>query len=158
MDAKGRMAIPTRYRALLDEICRGDLVITIDMKSTCLTLSPIPEWKKFEEKVAALPAMDDLGEMLGAVGRDDEGLGPLIEVVHLDVVQDRPQSFPDRGPAGLAGEHCVDGYRQSRGVGALPAALRSLEGDVAGRRHVANVDGGSGVAGGGRVRRGLLGR
>ena len=64
MDTKGRMAIPTRYRALLDDICRSDLVITIDMKSTCLTLSPLPEWKKFEEKVAALPAMDDLGEML----------------------------------------------------------------------------------------------
>ena len=64
MDTKGRMAIPTRYRAVLDEICRGDLVITIDMKSTCLTLSPLPEWKRFEEKVAALPAMDDLGEML----------------------------------------------------------------------------------------------
>ena len=64
MDAKGRMAIPTRYRALLSEICQGDLVITIDMKSTCLTLSPLPEWKNFEAKVAALPALDDLGEML----------------------------------------------------------------------------------------------
>ena len=64
MDAKGRMAIPTRYRALLENICSNDLVITIDMKSTCLTLSPLPEWKKFEEKVAALPAMDELGEML----------------------------------------------------------------------------------------------
>lgn len=64
MDAKGRMAIPTRYRTLLDEICRGDLVITIDMKSPCLTLSPLPEWKKFEEKVAALPALDPVGEML----------------------------------------------------------------------------------------------
>ena len=56
MDAKGRMAIPTRYRDLLSQLCGGDLVITIDMKSTCLTLSPLPEWKKFEEKVAALPA------------------------------------------------------------------------------------------------------
>ena len=64
MDAKGRMAIPTRYRTVLDEICSGDIVITIDMKSTCLTLSPLPEWKKFEEKVAALPALDDLAEML----------------------------------------------------------------------------------------------
>jgi MraZ protein len=64
MDAKGRMAIPTRYRRLLSELCGGDLVITIDMKSTCLTLSPLPEWTKFEEKVAALPALDDLGEML----------------------------------------------------------------------------------------------
>ena len=58
------MAIPTRYRTVLDEICSGELVITIDMKSTCLTLSPLPEWKKFEEKVAALPALDDLAEML----------------------------------------------------------------------------------------------
>lgn len=64
MDAKGRMAIPTRYRALLEEACANELVITIDMKSTCLTLSPLPEWKKFEQKVAALPAMDDVGEML----------------------------------------------------------------------------------------------
>lgn len=64
MDAKGRMAIPTRYRVLLDEVCANQLVITIDMKSPCLTLSPLPEWKRFEEKVAALPAMDELGEML----------------------------------------------------------------------------------------------
>jgi len=64
MDTKGRMAIPTLYRPLLDEICSSDLVITIDMKSACLTLSPLPEWKKFEEKVAALPALDELGEML----------------------------------------------------------------------------------------------
>ena len=64
MDAKGRMAIPTRYRAVLEEVCGSELVITIDMKSPCLTLSPLPEWKNFEEKVAALPAMDDLGEML----------------------------------------------------------------------------------------------
>ena len=64
MDAKGRMAIPTRYRSVLEDICHGELVITIDMKSTCLTLSPLPEWQKFEEKVAALPALDDVGEML----------------------------------------------------------------------------------------------
>ena len=64
MDAKGRMAIPTRYRSVLEDICHGELVITIDMKSTCLTLSPLPEWRKFEEKVAALPALDDVGEML----------------------------------------------------------------------------------------------
>ena len=64
MDAKGRMAIPTRYRVLLEEVCANQLVITIDMKSPCLTLSPLPEWKRFEEKVSALPAMDELGEML----------------------------------------------------------------------------------------------
>ena len=58
------MAIPTRYRALLEDLCSGELVITIDMKSPCLTLSPLPEWQKFEEKVAALPALDELGEML----------------------------------------------------------------------------------------------
>ena len=64
MDSKGRLAIPTRYRGILSDLCEGALVITIDMKSTCLTLSPLPEWKQFEKKVAALPAMDELGEML----------------------------------------------------------------------------------------------
>ena len=64
MDSKGRMAIPTRYRSVLSELCNGAMVITIDMKSPCLTLSPLPEWKKFEAKVASLPAMDELGEML----------------------------------------------------------------------------------------------
>ena len=64
MDSKGRMAIPTRYRSVLSELCDGAMVITIDMKSPCLTLSPLPEWKKFEAKVASLPAMDELGEML----------------------------------------------------------------------------------------------
>ena len=29
-----------------------------------MTLSPLPSGREFEEKVAALPAMDDLGEML----------------------------------------------------------------------------------------------
>jgi MraZ protein len=64
MDTKGRMAMPTRYRAMLKDIYSNDLVITIDMKSPCLMLSPLPEWRKFEQKVAALPAMDELGEML----------------------------------------------------------------------------------------------
>ena len=64
MDSKGRLAIPTRYRSVLSELCDGAMVITIDMKSPCLTLSPLPEWKKFEQKVASLPAMDELGEML----------------------------------------------------------------------------------------------
>ena len=65
MDSKGRMAIPTRYRSVLSELCDGAMVITIDMKSPCLTLSPLPEWKKFEAKVASLPAMDELGEKIG---------------------------------------------------------------------------------------------
>ncbi len=64
MDSKGRMAIPTRYRAVLESMCGGEIVITIDMKSTCLTLSPLPAWRKFEENVAALPTFDEFGEML----------------------------------------------------------------------------------------------
>ena len=41
MDSKGRMAIPTRYRAVLENLCGGELVITIDMKSIA-TIVGIP--------------------------------------------------------------------------------------------------------------------
>ena len=36
MDSKGRMAIPTRYRGILSDLCEGALVITVSY--THLTL------------------------------------------------------------------------------------------------------------------------
>lgn len=71
MDAKGRIAIPTRYRDLLAEYCRGELVITTELSASCLTLSPLPNWNVYEASVAALPALDPLGEMLSrfVIGR-----------------------------------------------------------------------------------------
>ena len=53
LDAKGRMAIPTRYRDALG----GEVVITAD-PSGCLLLFPVNAWQPFEDRVSALPNMN----------------------------------------------------------------------------------------------------
>lgn len=56
MDAKGRFALPTRYRDRIAESCENQLVATIDTQERCLLLYPLPEWEKIESQIAALPA------------------------------------------------------------------------------------------------------
>jgi len=58
LDAKGRMAIPSRYRAPLSVNCAGELVVTIDTESRCLLLYPIHEWEEIQQKIEALPSFD----------------------------------------------------------------------------------------------------
>ena len=53
LDAKGRMAIPTRYRDALG----SEVVITAD-PSGCLLLFPAAGWQPFEDRVSALPNMN----------------------------------------------------------------------------------------------------
>jgi MraZ protein len=43
LDAKGRLAFPTRYRADLLERCDGHVVLTIH-DDRCLLLYPRPDW------------------------------------------------------------------------------------------------------------------
>ncbi|HEB97013.1 MAG TPA: transcriptional regulator MraZ [Sedimenticola thiotaurini] len=57
LDAKGRLAIPTRYRDRLREQCDSQLVITVD-KDHCLLLYPLPEWVEIERKLMQLPSFD----------------------------------------------------------------------------------------------------
>lgn len=57
MDAKGRLAMPSRQREPLSEMCGGRVVVTIDTQATCLVVYPLPEWERFEKEVQALPAM-----------------------------------------------------------------------------------------------------
>ncbi|MFN2308170.1 MAG: division/cell wall cluster transcriptional repressor MraZ [Gammaproteobacteria bacterium] len=54
LDAKGRLAFPTRYRASLDEGCGGRLVLTVH-DDGCLLLYPAPEWEEIERKLVGLP-------------------------------------------------------------------------------------------------------
>lgn len=56
LDAKGRFAIPTRYRERLAALCEGRLVVTVD-KDYCLLLYPFPEWEEIERKLVALPSL-----------------------------------------------------------------------------------------------------
>jgi MraZ protein len=58
LDAKGRMAIPAKFRKHLDVCCEGRLVVTIDHSDHCLQLYPMPEWEQVEQKLIALPSLN----------------------------------------------------------------------------------------------------
>ena len=58
MDAKGRMAMPARYRDVLLADCEGRLVVTIDVTDKCLLIYPLPEWEEQEDKIRALPTLN----------------------------------------------------------------------------------------------------
>ena len=57
LDAKGRLAIPTRYRERIHARCDGQLVATVD-KDYCLLIYPFPEWEEIERKLIRLPALN----------------------------------------------------------------------------------------------------
>ena len=40
LDAKGRLAIPVRYRERLSQHCAGEMVVTIDTEENCLLIYP----------------------------------------------------------------------------------------------------------------------
>ncbi len=58
LDAKGRLAIPTRYRELLTDHCSGKMVVTIDTEERCLLIYPQPEWEDIQRKIEALPSFN----------------------------------------------------------------------------------------------------
>lgn len=58
VDAKGRMAMPKKFRAPLETLSQGQLVVTIDVNDPCLLIYPYPQWEKIEENLASLPNMD----------------------------------------------------------------------------------------------------
>ena len=57
MDAKGRMAMPAKYRDRLQECCNNRLVLTVDL-DRCLLLFPEPDWEQFERKLMQLPTLN----------------------------------------------------------------------------------------------------
>ncbi|MGH1461380.1 MAG: division/cell wall cluster transcriptional repressor MraZ [Neptuniibacter sp.] len=58
LDAKGRMAIPARYREQITACCAGQLVATIDTEERCLLLYPLEEWEVIQEKIESLPSFN----------------------------------------------------------------------------------------------------
>jgi len=57
VDDKGRLKIPTAFKALLDEKYGQDFFVTsLDGKSA--RIYPFPVWREIEEKLAALPSMN----------------------------------------------------------------------------------------------------
>lgn len=58
IDAKGRIAMPAKYRERLASVCEGQLVATIDTQSRCLMIYPLPTWEVLEAKIQDLPSFD----------------------------------------------------------------------------------------------------
>lgn len=56
LDAKGRLAVPARYRPRIADCCEGEMVVTIDTEARCLLLYPLPEWIEIEKKLEQLPS------------------------------------------------------------------------------------------------------
>lgn len=54
LDAKGRMAMPSKYRERLLAQCNGQMIVTVDRSDACLLLYPIPEWEDIERKLVRL--------------------------------------------------------------------------------------------------------
>ncbi len=59
LDSKGRLAVPTKYRAYLDEQCGGRYVCTIDISNRCLLLYPLNKWELLEKKLSSLSSVDE---------------------------------------------------------------------------------------------------
>ncbi|MDX1590310.1 MAG: division/cell wall cluster transcriptional repressor MraZ [Oleiphilaceae bacterium] len=58
LDAKGRLAIPTRHREKLKASCGGRVVLTQHPMDNCLALYPEPQWDEIAHKVAELSDAD----------------------------------------------------------------------------------------------------
>ena len=90
LDAKGRFAIPTRYREELQDSCERQLVVTVAVnekcvgESGCLWLYPLPEWEKLEQTVSKLPTLNKMAGKLrrfligNATETEMDGQGRLL--------------------------------------------------------------------------------
>ena len=55
MDAKGRIAIPSKVREALASVSGGRLVVTAHTEERCLLVYPEPQWAELLPKIEALP-------------------------------------------------------------------------------------------------------
>jgi MraZ protein len=58
LDAKGRLAVPARYRARLAEVSQNTVVLTLNPLDRCLWLYPLSEWEVVETKLQELSDFD----------------------------------------------------------------------------------------------------
>lgn len=64
LDAKGRLAMPTRYRDSVAQRCDQKMVLTVDHRERCLLLYPEPDWLEVEAQVNALPNTSKMARRL----------------------------------------------------------------------------------------------
>lgn len=64
LDAKGRLTIPARFRAVLDESCQGQLVVTVNHDRESLLLYPRHEYEQRAQIINKLSDFDPLERRL----------------------------------------------------------------------------------------------
>lgn len=64
LDAKGRLAMPTRYRERILERSNGRLIATVDRADRCLLIYPLPDWEEIELKLRRLPTLNPVARRL----------------------------------------------------------------------------------------------
>ncbi|MGI9263418.1 MAG: division/cell wall cluster transcriptional repressor MraZ [Gammaproteobacteria bacterium] len=57
LDAKGRLAVPTRYRQRIADVCGSQMVITVDV-DYCLSVYPLPDWEDLERRLMRMPSLN----------------------------------------------------------------------------------------------------
>jgi len=58
LDAKGRLSIPARYRAEIEQSCQGNMVFTVQHRGKSLLLYPRHHFQEAERKVNRLSDFD----------------------------------------------------------------------------------------------------
>jgi len=75
LDAKGRLAVPSRHREGLSAAAAGRLVLTAH-PHRCLLIYPLPAWEPIRDKVLAAPSLEQqsayLKRLLVGFAREEE--------------------------------------------------------------------------------------
>lgn len=139
LDAKGRLAFPTRYRTAIEERCQGRVVLTIH-DDRCLLLYPFPDWDEIERKLVSLPNQEKRTRtlqrmMLGhATELDMDGNGRILIPPRLREFAGLDKRVVLAG-LGIKFEiwneeawerHCADWVAMESGDAELPVSLESL--------------------------------
>jgi len=77
LDAKGRLAVPTKHREAMQLECAGNLVLTAH-PHRCLLLYPQPAWEPIQAKIMALSSFDKQSSALQRL------LVGFVEDINLD--------------------------------------------------------------------------
>ena len=56
VDSKGRVSVPSKFRDIISDRYDGRLVLAMDY-DRCLTVYPLEEWERLEEKIKTLSLM-----------------------------------------------------------------------------------------------------
>ncbi len=89
LDAKGRLAIPTRLRERVQDACGGALVLTISLTEVCLVAYPSPEWRRIQHDLQKLPTLDRQAQAIShllighAAECDMDGQGRILIPANL---------------------------------------------------------------------------